>query len=198
MIELVLIRHGTTLWNDLNRYQGRTDIPLTEAAKKDLSSWNLTERWIHHDVVSSPLQRARETAEILFPQRPIQVEPRLIEMDFGRWEGEFVESIRQGQDFSPPTYGWQGWDSGPPGGETYQQVADRLGSWLSDMEQQQKSAVVVSHKGVILVALAMAHRWDLNSKRPFKIKKDCAQILTYSAQGGLQIREMNFDLGSEK
>ncbi|AFY02365.1 histidine phosphatase family protein [Bdellovibrio bacteriovorus] len=194
MIEIVLIRHGATEWNDLNRYQGRTDIPLTEAAKNDLGRWNLTERWIHYDLFSSPLQRARETAGILFPERPVHVDSRLIETDFGRWEGEFVESIRQGQDFSPPSYGWQGWDSGPPGGETYQQVADRLESWLDELELRHKDSVVVTHKGVILVALAMAHRWDLNSKRPFKIQKDCAQVLMYSSREGLQIRELNLPL----
>lgn len=191
MIEIVLIRHGSTSWNELNRYQGRTDVPLSEKGKLALQAMAVPEVWMGYRHFSSPLLRAQQSAQILFPEQKVEVDSRLVEVDFGAWEGEFVEQIRQTQDFSPPSYGWQGWNSGPPKGETNQQVADRLMSWLNDVSKSEQNVVAVTHKGVILVALALAHQWDMASKRPFKVHKGCYQILSYSAESGLQVKALN-------
>jgi len=90
MSRLVLVRHGETVWHDGNRYAGRTDIALTEkgiAQAQRLGIWaagaNLAAVW------SSPLQRAIRTAEPAAAAAglALQIDPRLIELDFGRGEG---------------------------------------------------------------------------------------------------------------
>lgn len=96
MSRLILVRHGQTVWHRENRYAGHTDIALTEkgvAQGADLARWaagaGLSAVW------SSPLLRARLTAEpaARAAGRSVQIEPRLIEVDFGRAEGMTAQEM---------------------------------------------------------------------------------------------------------
>ena len=86
MIRLALLRHGPTVWNHEGRLQGRTDIPLHPAAIAELSSVALPPGWAAADIVTSPLKRARQTAELLVGGAA-RIEPALIEMNWGQFEG---------------------------------------------------------------------------------------------------------------
>src|SRR5947209_7848035 len=90
MTNLVLSRHGETIWHSENRYAGCTDIPLSprgyeqaERLARWASSAHLAAIWV------SPLLRARETAQAAerATRLPAQVDPRLKELDFGQGEG---------------------------------------------------------------------------------------------------------------
>lgn len=87
---LYIIRHGKTDWNELQKLQGRTDIPLNEAGRAMAREAAKRYRDIPFDICfSSPLSRAYETAAILLEGRkiPIQTDERLMEMSFGIYEG---------------------------------------------------------------------------------------------------------------
>ena len=87
---LYIIRHGKTDWNNRHKMQGRTDIPLNEEGRQMAEAAREEYRDIHFDICfSSPLIRAKETAEILLRGRnvPILTDDRLMEMSFGRFEG---------------------------------------------------------------------------------------------------------------
>lgn len=89
MNKLYVIRHGKTDWNNLRLMQGRVDIPLNEEGRADAfkiaSSINLSDIYI---CFSSPLKRARETAEIIVQNKlEIVYDDLLIERDFGDYEG---------------------------------------------------------------------------------------------------------------
>ncbi|MBP5726927.1 MAG: histidine phosphatase family protein, partial [Clostridia bacterium] len=87
---LYIIRHGKTDWNVRHKMQGRTDIPLNEEGRQMAEAAREEYRDIHFDICfSSPLIRAKETAEILLRDRniPILTDDRLLEMSFGRFEG---------------------------------------------------------------------------------------------------------------
>ena len=90
-MKLYLMRHGQTEWNRIRKLQGRTDIPLNANGRyvAELTAKGLWD--IPFDVAFvSPLARARETAEIILRDRhvPIIVDERIIEVDFGRYEGK--------------------------------------------------------------------------------------------------------------
>ena len=93
MTALLLIRHGPTAWNAEKRLQGRADIPLSEAGLEQVSRWRLPEAFIAFDWWVSPLLRARQTAEAL--RLTAGVEPRLIEMDYGAFEGRTIAHLRR-------------------------------------------------------------------------------------------------------
>ena len=113
MTKLALIRHGHTDWNRAGRIQGRTDIPLDEGARVELQGYKLPNAWADADLISSPLLRAQQTAEIISGRAPT-LNDSLIEMNWGDWEGRiraelaetlgdaFRENEARGLDFTPP------------------------------------------------------------------------------------------------
>ena len=85
-------RHGWSEWNEANKICGVTDIPLTEkgrAQARELGQKCLDEKLDFDTILASPLKRAYETAEIVAEMtgKPLLTEPRLIEQNFGRFEG---------------------------------------------------------------------------------------------------------------
>ena len=87
---LYVIRHGLTDWNKEYKLQGQTDIPLNEEGRKMAEEASKEFKGLNFDVVfSSPLKRARETAQILVGDLdiPIIYDDRLKEMNFGIYEG---------------------------------------------------------------------------------------------------------------
>ena len=87
---IYILRHGKTEWNKLRKLQGRTDIPLCEEGRIMAQEAAREYADVHFDVCySSPLVRAKETAEIILKDRnvPIYIDDRLMEMGFGDYEG---------------------------------------------------------------------------------------------------------------
>ena len=82
MARLAIIRHGRTEWNRDGKIQGHRDIPLEPAAIAELATYRLPDEWQHAALLSSPLNRAVHTAELISDRTPL-IEPALIEMDYG-------------------------------------------------------------------------------------------------------------------
>ncbi|MFD8480998.1 histidine phosphatase family protein [Kitasatospora sp. NPDC059673] len=131
---IVLVRHGETAWSVTGQHTGRTDIPLTDAGRTMARA--LGERlgrspW--HGlptaaVYTSPLSRARETAELAgFGDRAVD-RPELLEWDYGQYEGRTGADIR-----ATDQPGWLIWRDGVPGGEKLSEVAARVDSFLAEL-----------------------------------------------------------------
>jgi broad specificity phosphatase PhoE len=125
MGELILVRHGETVWSREHQHTGRTDVPLTpagEAAARALAG-ELAARTLAA-AFASPAQRAARTAE-LAGLTGVQTDPDLAEWDYGGYEGMTTSQIRQQRP------GWYLWRDGViPGdaehpGETVEQVGER-------------------------------------------------------------------------
>ena len=117
---LWLIRHGETEWSLSGAHTGRTDLPLTAAGEERAAALGrcLAGRQFAL-VLTSPLERARETCRIAGYGDVAQIEPNLREWDYGNYEGRTTADIRkQAPD-------WNLWAMGVPGGETVEQVAIR-------------------------------------------------------------------------
>jgi broad specificity phosphatase PhoE len=110
---IVLVRHGETEWSRTGRHTGLTDIPLTHTGefKAELAGRVLAGRRFDL-VLTSPLARAVETARLAgFPDA--EHDPRLVEWDYGVWEGLTTPEIEQRVG-----HAWTIWDDGAPAGET--------------------------------------------------------------------------------
>ena len=127
--ELVVVRHGQTEWSVSGQHTGVTDLPLLPGGEDDARRLRpvLAAREITHAFVS-PLVRARRTAELagLFDGSvETVIEPDLVEVDYGRWEGMTTPEIRQELGHS-----WSLWANGTePGdtpGESLAEVAQRV------------------------------------------------------------------------
>ncbi|WP_299293583.1 histidine phosphatase family protein [uncultured Tateyamaria sp.] len=178
MTRIALLRHGHTPWNRGGRIQGRTDIPLDDAARADLGAKCLPAGWQDATVVASPLSRALETAALV-AGRAAQPEPALIEMDWGQWEGQHGADLR-----ADPNAGFRdiehwGWHYRPPDGESPDDVRARLLPWLATL---QGDTVAVCHIGIMRVLMAMASGWNFDGPAPFRIKRNRLFVLHVTGQ----------------
>ena len=151
---LYFVRHGETDWNRARRIQGRTDVPLNAAGRAQAAAIGrrlkqLVDAPETLDFYSSPLSRARQTmAAILsafsLPHDHAQVDERLVERGFGAFDGmTWRELFAAGIDPDRDPASYHDWR--PDGGESFADVADRVGAWLSYVH---RPAIVVSHSGV--------------------------------------------------
>jgi probable phosphoglycerate mutase len=117
---LWLIRHGETEWSLSGAHTGRTDLPLTVAGEEKAAK--IREKLQGRSfalVLTSPMQRARRTCEIAGYGAAAQIEPNLLEWNYGDYEGLTTQQIRRGRP------GWALFRDGVPNGESIAQVADR-------------------------------------------------------------------------
>lgn len=173
MIRLALLRHGHTAWNREGRLQGRSDIPLDDAARSDLARFRLPAEWRTADLVSSPLARAAQTAQLVADRAP-KTEPCLIEMNWGAWEGRYGAELEADPDSGFRHIEEWGWQYCPPGGEPPAALRDRLTPWVTSLI---KDTVAVCHIGTMRVLLAIATGWDFAGPPPFRIKRNRLFVL---------------------
>ncbi len=202
---LVLIRHGATAWNLDGRIQGRADPPLADEGREAIAGWRLPERltgtaaggwtWL-----TSPLRRARETAALLHPDAapigPALVEPALIEMDWGAWEGRRLAELRAEDGAGMAEAEARGLDFQPPGGESPRQVQARLEPLLAKLAAAGRPVVAVTHKGVIRALYARASGWDMTGRPPLKLRDGRAQCFLLGPGGVPEIDQLNLPLAS--
>lgn len=169
-----MLRHGPTAWNRAGRLQGRIDEPLDQQARDHLAGLALPPDYAAARLVASPLARAVETARILGRREP-EVEPALIEMDWGDWEGQRGADLIADEGSGYRHIEDWGWDFRPPGGETPREVLDRLRPWLATLDGL---SLAVTHIGVMRALLASATGWNFEGPAPFRIKRDRLYMLT--------------------
>ena len=135
MLTIVLTRHGSTPRSDPEQHLGqRIDIALSEAGRSAASALGRRLAGIPFDrVIASPLRRTTETASLVVPGRAFETDPRIMEMDYGRWEGLTYEEI-DARDAEMR----RRWEAEPdcrayPGGESGNDVARRVRSFLGDL-----------------------------------------------------------------
>lgn len=159
MGDLVLVRHGRTSFNASGRLQGRVDNPLDEEGERQaslLASSLAPSLGADTLILSSPLLRARRTAEVLASicGLDVSVDHRWIELDYGLLDGRAQSDV--------PASVWLAWRSDPgftpEGGESLLDVRRRVESALSELvvTAADRDVVVVSHVSPIKAAVTAA------------------------------------------
>lgn len=145
-----LVRHGATEWSKSGKHTSTTDLPLLPEGEE--AAHGIPDRIAGQSfaaVFTSPLQRARRTAELAGYADAV-VDDRLVEWAYGDYEGLTSAQIREGDP------GWNLWTHPVPNGESAEQVAHRLDEVVEDLRQLDGPALIFGH-GHCLRALAM--RW---------------------------------------
>ncbi|HEV7861303.1 MAG TPA: histidine phosphatase family protein [Acidimicrobiia bacterium] len=148
---IFLVRHGATEWSVTGQHTGRTDVPLTEEGRrqaKRLGARLARERFAL--VLVSPLSRARETARLTGFGDVAEVDPDLVEWDYGDYDSLTSADIRKERP------GWTIWRDGVPGGETLEQVAARADRVLARVRSVEGNVVLFAHGHILRV---LAARW---------------------------------------
>jgi probable phosphoglycerate mutase len=189
MIPLLVIRHGSTDWNEAGLIQGHADRPLSDAGREQMRSARIPDDWRSAKCLSSPLRRAMETATLLGLD-PLP-EPRLIEMAWGEWEGENLGALRTKLGGGMAENEARGLDFRPPGGESPHDVQARLGPLLAELKVR---TVFVTHKGVLRALYALATGWTMTAKPPQKLLNGRAHAFSIAPDGTPSVAELNIFL----
>ena len=168
-MKLYLIRHGRTPYNAEARYQGRRDIPLSVSGEAELRR---AEQLRPAVVWTSPMRRARRTAELLFPAaRQIPVED-FREMDFGRFEGRNYREMAEDREYRSWVEG--GCTAPCPGGESRAEFCTRVCAAFSRLlaaeAARSRELVIVAHGGV---QMAVLERFALPRRDYFQWSAPC-------------------------
>jgi probable phosphoglycerate mutase len=146
-----LVRHGETAWSLSRQHTGRTDIPLTERGERDAQA--LAPRLAHLQfqlVLTSPLIRARRTAQLAGFGTSAQDEPDLMEWDYGAYEGRRTAEIQVERP------GWNVFEHGCPGGESLAQITARADRVIARVRENEVNTLLFAHRDILRV---IAARW---------------------------------------
>ena len=190
MVKLLVIRHGKTDWNLNNKIQGRTDIALSQLGREELVGRRVPDEFSGFDWVASPLKRTQETAELLGAS-DLKLEPALIEMSWGEWEGETLKALHEkyGAEFRYNEA--RGLQMTPPGGESPADVVERLQPWLKSLASD---TIAVTHKGVIRAIKSLAYNWDMTDKAPVSFDWATGHLFEVSASGDIRPLRINISM----
>ena len=181
---LILLRHGRTAANARGLLQGRVDLDLDELGRRQAAA---AAAWIGDvdQVISSPLRRARQTADAL--GQPVEIDERFIELDYGEWEERPVRDV--------PADVWAEWrsdlDFRPPGGETLNELGARVRDALEDVAASagDRTVVVVSHVSPIKAGVAWA--LGVDDTTTWRTTLGQAAICRIGLAGGPRLLEFN-------
>jgi broad specificity phosphatase PhoE len=149
---IYLVRHGETEWNLERRMQGRRESKLTPLGRRQAAAMaRLIGELIAREpqaewrLVSSPLGRARETAQAIADRLDvtIEIDERVSEIAFGDWEGRLRDEVAPQH---PEMFASREWLVSPPGGETFEDVWTRISAFMADLAPEpERRVIVVSH-----------------------------------------------------
>lgn len=194
-VTVYLLRHGQTAMNaDNNRYCGITDVELTTVGEQQAVDVGQRLQELSLDALfSSPLKRARRTAELLGLDKEVQVDPRLIELDFGQWEGKTREEfIAENPD------SWANWNTDPEAhpaggdGETAKSVINRLNSFYEEVLSKYSGGTiaVVGHNGLNRILLAKKLGMPIRNYRSIVQENSCLTVFTLTDED-FQLLKLN-------
>ncbi|MBU0944433.1 MAG: histidine phosphatase family protein [Proteobacteria bacterium] len=182
---LILLRHGETGFPD--RYIGSTDVPLSSAGVSQLRDLKTIFQDQDIDlIISSPMERCRQCAEILFPERSIRYDNALREIDFGHWEGLSFAEIKKADPGLVDQWATWSRDFCFPQGE-------RIGSFLNRIHtvgeqlsaSREKTTLLISHGGVIRTLLCYFLKLVPSDFLLFQIDKGRFATLNLFKEGGV-------------
>ena len=159
-MELWLARHGETEWSLSKQHTGSSDIPLTPNGEEQARALGSRLAGVEFTrVISSPLQRARHTAELAGLGDRLEIDEDLVEFDYGEYEAVTTAEIHE----SRPD--WELWRDGCPGGETAAEVAARADRVVERIGRGEGRTVVFGHGHMSRALSARWLGWDVTVAR---------------------------------
>lgn len=188
MAVFILVRHGQTEWNRVERFRGRADVPLNAAglAQAAATGVRIAAEWQPEAIYTSPLSRAVVTAEAIAVHfgLPVARLDGLIDIDYGEWQGLTPDEARARWPAQV-----EAWYAAPqivqaPGGESLAGLRDRAMATIHELAalHPDQTVVLVSHtvvNRVILLAIL-----GLGNDRFWRLRQDNCAINVFEIEGG--------------
>lgn len=175
--EVWLIRHGATEWSVSGQHTGSTDIPLL--AEGEEAARGLARRLAGVEfarVLTSPLQRARRTAELAGFGDRLEINDDLREWEYGDYEGRTTPDIRDERS------GWTIWSDGAPAGEMAADVGARVDRVIEDVRRTDGNVAIVAHGHLLRVLGARWCGWPPEDGRHLALGTAALSALGYERE----------------
>jgi broad specificity phosphatase PhoE len=172
--QVYFVRHGETAWTITGQYTGRTDIPLVQQGETDAEKLGARLKGLEFtQVMTSPLQRARRTAELAGFGKSMVADADLAEWDYGAYEGRRTLDIRGERP------GWRLLEDGCPGGETLEAVSARADRLIDRLHSLGGEVLIFSHRDILRILAARWLRLQAVEARRFYLTTASLSILGY-------------------
>mgnify|MGYP000879211943 FL=1 len=193
---LYLVRHGMTNWNELGKYQGHQDLPLSALGKEQArkTAGRLQEIGMVA-VYSSDLSRAMDTAGFIAETHGLPTIPleEFREIDVGLWEGKSFEEIRLRRSELLDNWLLDTVNNPIPGAESYAHLRDRVIPKVIELVKVHKgsSLCIVSHSGPLKLILCHALGIEPDGRRRFQLANAAVSAITYSDNTHIRVDFLN-------
>ena len=189
MTRIILVRHGETEWNRVERFRGRADVPLngTGLFQAQATGRRIADEWRPVAIYSSPLSRAVRTAEAVawHFNLPIQVNPGLIDIDYGQWQGLTPDEARERW---PEVV--DAWYSAPhtvhiPGGETLDDLRARGLKTVNELSALHKGQTIVLVSHTVINRIILLGVLGLGKDRFWRLRQDTCALNVFEVEGSV-------------
>ena len=187
MAHVILVRHGQTEWNRIERFRGQADVPLNETglAQAEATGRRVASEWQPAAIYSSPLSRAIRTADAIAKHfdLPIMTQPSLIDIDYGEWQGLTSDEARQRWPKEVDT-----WYNAPhlariPGGETLDDLRTRGMACVNELAARHAGQAIVLVGHTVVNRIILLGVLGLGNDRFWRLKQDICAINVFVAAG---------------
>ena len=190
--KIYLIRHGETEWTVSGQHTGLTDKPLTEQGKREAAALKRHLMQIPFAKIwSSPLKRALETSHLAGFDKQVEIDPDLVEWNYGDYEGLTNDEIQKKRP------GWDLFKDGVPNGETFEEISARADRVLQKIAKIQGDVAIFSSGHFLRVFTARFLGLSVSVGKNFLLFPASISILTYARKDPvIQLWNLNIFLKS--
>lgn len=187
MNKIILVRHGQTEWNRVERFRGQADVPLNETgvAQAEATGQRVAAEWQPVAVYASPLSRAVRTAEAIASRLglPVQPHPDLIDINYGQWQGLTPDEVRQR---------WpeelDAWHNTPrrariPGGETLDELRDRAMAAVRALAARHEGQTIALVAHTVVNRVILLAVLGLDNDRFWRLRQDTCAVNVFEVDG---------------
>jgi probable phosphoglycerate mutase len=188
MTKIILMRHGQTEWNRVERFRGHADVPLNETglAQAEATGQRVASEWQPTAIYSSPLSRAVRTAEAIARHFSLDVlpYPGLIDIDYGEWQGLTPDEARQRWPAEIDA-----WYNAPetariPGGESLQELRQRAMNTVNELAASHPGQTIVLVGHTVINRIILLGVLGLGNERFWRLRQEPCAINVFEAEAG--------------
>lgn len=185
---ILLVRHGQTEWNRIERFRGRADVPLnaTGLAQAEATGQRVAAEWTVAAVYASPLSRAVKTAEAiaLHFDLPVQIHSGLADIHYGQWQGLTPDEVKTRW---PDVH--HAWYTAPhtarlPGGETLDDLRARGMAAVNELAARHTEQTIALVGHTVINRIILLGVLGLGNERFWRLKQDTCAINVFEVEHG--------------
>ena len=188
MTRFVLVRHGQTEWNRVERFRGRADVPLNETglAQAEATGRRIAAEWAPVAIYSSPLGRAVATAQAIAKHfdLPVQAHSGLIDIDYGRWQGLTPDDVKVRWPEIHDAWYHRPHMAHIPGGETLADLRVRGLAMVNEVATRHNDQTVVLVGHTVINRVILLAVMGLGNDRFWRLRQDTCAINVFEAEDG--------------